>query len=243
MGMGMGPWPIGDGETVEMNERRSPPGPLYHDFAWLGMPTRQLPGIYARNQQVKAPVLAAYVLTAFARLRCRGHGAISFAELFCAYGFYALLAAHFGAARSIGYDDDREGHLANAERMRDLLGLHQTTFRRTAVEAIAPGERADVVANVGGLYHVDDPEAVLDRSYEMANHYLIVQTVISLARDEPDYFERPAPGLSWGNRYSRASFDRMIRSRGWRIADTLFNTLDGNPRPEDRGSLYYLIEK
>src|SRR5690606_29398637 len=125
MGMGMGPWPIGDGETVEMNERRSPPGPLYHDFAWLGMPTRQLPGIYARNQQVKAPVLAAYVLTAFARLRCRGHGAISFAELFCADGFYALLAAHFGAARSIGYDDDREGHLANAERMRDLLGLHQ----------------------------------------------------------------------------------------------------------------------
>lgn len=226
-----------------MNQQRSPPGPLYHDFAWLGLPTAQLPGIYGPNQQAKAPVLAAYILLAFARLRCCGHDAISFAELFCADGFYALLAAHFGAARSTGYDDDRDGHLANAERMRDLLGLHQTTFRRIAVESIAPGERADVVANVGGLYHVDDPEAVLDKSYEMANHYLIVQTVVSLARDEADYLERPAPGLSWGNRYSRASFDRMIRSRGWHIVDALFNTLDGNPRLEDRGSLYYLIEK
>jgi hypothetical protein len=227
----------------KVNDRPTPPGPLYHDFAWLGMPTVQLPGIYAPNQQAKAPVIAAYLLTAFARLRCRGQRDLSFAELFCADGFYTLLAAHFGASRATGYDDDREGHLANAERMRELLGLGQAEFRRTRVEAIPDAERADVVANVGGLYHVDDPEAVLDRSYRMANHYLIVQTVVSLARDEPDYFERPAPGLSWGNRYSRASFDRMIRSRGWRIVDALFNTLDGNPRLEDRGSLYYLIEK
>lgn len=63
--------------------------------------------------------------------------------------------------------------------MRDLLGLGQAEFRRTRVEAIPDAERADVVANVGGLYHVDDPEAVLDRSYRMANHYLIVQTVVS----------------------------------------------------------------
>lgn len=226
-----------------MNERLAPPGPLYHDFAWLGVPTAQLPGIYAANQQAKAPVIAAYIMLAFARLRCRGLGDISFAELFCADGFYALLAARFGAARSTGYDDDREGHLANAERMRDLLGLHRVSFRRTRVEELPAGERADVVANVGGLYHVDDPEAVLEQSYRMANHYLIVQTVVSLAREEADYLERPAPGLSWGNRFSRASFDGMIRGRGWRILDAMFNTLDGNPRPEDRGSLYYLIEK
>ncbi len=226
-----------------MHEGKRAPGPLYHDFAWLGLPTEQLPGIYAQNQQAKAPVIAAYMLTACARLRCRGQTAWSFAELFCADGFYALLAAHFGAATSTGYDDDREGHLAHAEQMRDLLGLEQTSFHRTRIEDISPGARADVVANVGGLYHVDDPERVLNQSYEMANHYLIVQTVVSLAREELDYFERPAPGLNWGNRFSRASFDRMIRGRGWRIVDALFNTLDGNPRLEDRGSAYYLIEK
>lgn len=226
-----------------MNIDRTFPGPLYHDFAWLGRPTAQLPGIYGPNQRAKAPVIAAYILLAFARLRCRGREDISFAELFCADGFYTLLAAQFGARRAVGYDNDRDGHLASAVQMRDLLGLDRASFHRTDIEAIAPETRAAVVANVGGLYHVDDPEAVLDQSYRMAEDYLIVQNVVSLATAAPDYFERPAPGLSWGNRYSRESFDRMIRSRGWCIVDTMFNTLDGNPRLEDRGSLYYLIEK
>ena len=226
-----------------MSERRPLPGPLYHDFAWLGLPTEQLPGIYGPNQRAKAPVITAYMMLAFARLRCRGRDAISFAELFCADGFYTMFAARFGADRAIGYDNDRDGHLASAVRMRDLLGLDRASFQRTAIEAIAPGERASVVANVGGLYHVDDPEAVLDQSYRMAEDYLIVQNVVSLATTAPDYFERPAPGLGWGNRYSRESFDRTIRRRGWRIVDAMFNTLDGNPRLEDRGSLYYLIEK
>lgn len=47
-------------------------GPTYHDFSWLGLPTRQIEGIYAPNQRAKAPVIAAYILLAFARLRCAG---------------------------------------------------------------------------------------------------------------------------------------------------------------------------
>jgi SAM-dependent methyltransferase len=226
-----------------MTADRTPPRPLYHDFAWLGLPTAQLPGIYGPNQRAKAPVITAYILLAFAKLRCRGCHDISFAELFCADGFYTLFAARFGAGRAMGYDNDRDGHLASAERVRDLLGLGQASFHQTDIEAIAPDARASVVANVGGLYHVDDPEAVLDQSYRMAEDYLIVQNVVSLANDAPDYFERPAPGLTWGNRFSRASFDALIRRRGWKVVDSAFNSLDANPRPEDRGSLYYLIEK
>lgn len=218
-------------------------GPTYHDFSWLGLPTEQIPGIYAPNQRAKAPVLTAYILLALARLQCRGRDAISFAELFCADGFYAMFAARFGAARAVGFDNDREGHLATAMAVRDRLGLHQVDFRRTNIEDIDPSQRFDIVANVGGLYHVDDPDEVLEQSYAMADAYLIVQNVVSLAAEGADYFERPAPGLTWGNRFSRASFDALVRGKGWRIVDSCFNTLAANPRLEDRGSLYYLIEK
>jgi hypothetical protein len=67
--------------------------------------------------------------------------------------------------------------------------------------------------------------------------------VVSLATDDADYFESPAPGWTWGNRFSRKSFDRMIRSLGYTIVDSHFNELEGNSRPEDRGSVYYLIQK
>lgn len=218
-------------------------GPTYHDFSWLGLPTRQIEGIYAPNQRAKAPVIAAYILLAFARLRCAGREDITFAELFCADGFYAMFAARFGASAAVGFDDDRDGHLAKAELIRGRLGLEQVRFEKTDVAAISPAQRFAVVANVGGLYHVDDPVRVLQQSYDMATDYLIVQTVVSLARTEDDYFERPAPNWTWGNRYSRASFDRLIREQGWHVVDQSFNVLAGNARPEDQGSVYYLIEK
>lgn len=230
---------------MNRNMTRSLPdlGPTYHDFACLGLKTQQISGIYAPNQRAKVPIISAYILMAFTRLRARGVEAFSFAELFCADGFYAMFAARFGAAGATGFDNDRDGHLASAAMIRDRLDLPQVDFRTTRIEDIPAAESFDVVANVGGLYHVDDPEAVLEQSYAMARSYLVVQNVVSLATDAWDYFERPAPGLDWGNRFSRASFDGMVRSKNWRIVDSFFNTLDANPRLEDRGSVYYLIEK
>lgn len=218
-------------------------GPIYHDFSWLGLKTRQIEGIYAANQHAKAPVIAAYILLAIAKLRCRGCREISFAELFCADGFYAMLAAHFGAQSSTGYDNDRDGHLGTAIRIRDQLKLWNVRFCKTNVEAIPIDARYSIVANVGGLYHVDDPVAVLHRSYAMATDFLIIQNVVSLARNDADYFAQPAPGLDWGNRFSRQSFDALIQATGWTVVESAFNELEGNPRNEDRGSVYYLVEK
>lgn len=223
-----------------MNGEADTPG--YHDFSWLGCPTPQIPGIFKPNQDAKAPVLCAYILLALARARAATGGATTFAELFCADGFYAMFAARFGAARAWGYDSDRDGHLASALRMRARLGIDNVDFVRCRVEDLG-AERFDIVANVGGLYHVDDPRAVLEASWNMARRYLIVQNVVSMANDEPDYFERPAPGLDWGNRFSRRSFDRLVRGLGGMVVLADFNTLDANPRIEDRGSMYYLIEK
>jgi hypothetical protein len=103
----------------------------------------------------------------------------------------------------------------------------------------------DVVANIGGLYHVSDPEDILSMSYLMAKRYLIVQSVVSLATNDENYFSAPAPapGWTWGNRFSRESFDKMIQSKRFKVIDKHFNKLEGNDRLEDKGSVYYLIEK
>lgn len=216
--------------------------PTYHDFALLGLPTAQLPGIFAPNQQVKAPVLQAYILFALARLACERRPA-TFAELFCADAYYAMFARRFGAARAVGIDSDRDGYLASGRAVLARLGLTDVELRQQDVHALDPGERFTIVANVGGLYHVADPERVLDLSYAICERFLIVQTVVSLATDDPGYFATPAPGLPHGSRHSRSSFDRLVRGRGWHVVDSMFATLDANPRLEDRGCLFYLVEK
>jgi hypothetical protein len=217
-------------------------GPLYHSYRLLGAVNEQLPGIYALNQACKEPILIGYIEYAIAKCRGQASAPVSFAELFCADGYYAMVARHMGAAASIGIDNDRDGHFANAEAIAAALGL-DVQFLRMEVEAIDTLDPVDIVANVGGLYHVDDPLALLAKSHAFARRFLIVQTVVSLANNDEAYFEAPAPGWTWGNRFSRASFDKAIRDTGWVVVDRHFNELEGNDRPEDRGSAYYLIRR
>ena len=218
-------------------------GPLYHSYRLLGGLNDQIPGIYAPNQACKEPILLAYIQHAIAKCRTQVATPVSFAELFCADGYYAMLARQFGATSSMGIDNDRDGHLGNAAEVARALGLGDVRFVKMEVDAIESLPRVDIVANVGGLYHVTDPLAILRKSYAMAKRFLIVQNVVSLATTDDGYFEQPAPGWTWGSRFSRQSFDRAIGESGWDVVDRHFNELEGNTRPEDRGSVYYLIRR
>jgi hypothetical protein len=218
-------------------------GPLYHSYRIFGVRNEQLPGIYAPNQACKEPILLAYVQFAIAKCRTSSSTPVSFAELFCADGYYAMAARHFGASDALGIDNDRDGHFGAAERIAAVLGIDRITFLKMDVNDIPSLPPVDIVANVGGLYHVPNPEEILRSSYAMARRFLIVQTVVSMATDDEHYRASPAPGWNWGNRFSRASFDALIRGTGWAVVDRHFNELEGNERPEDRGSVYYLIRK
>ena len=216
-------------------------GPLYHSYRLFGVRNAQLPGIYAANQASKEPILLAYIQFAIAKCRVARETPVSFAELFCADGYYAMAARHLGATDALGIDNDRDGHFGTAQRIAGLLGIDRIEFLKMDVNDIASLAPVDIVANVGGLYHVANPEEILRKSHAMARRFLIVQSVVSMASDDERYFESPAPGWSWGNRFSRASFDGLIRSTGWTVVDRHFNELEGNDRPEDRGSVYYLV--
>lgn len=216
-------------------------GPLYHSYRRLGADNEQLPGIYPVNQACKEPILLAYIQYAIAKCRDRVATPVSFAELFCADGYYAMAARRMGATSALGIDNDRDGHLATAPAVAAALGLDGMRFLKMEAGDIDTLPPVDIVANVGGLYHVANPLEILRKSHRMARRYLIVQNVVSLASDAPDYFVAPAPGWTWGSRFSVPSFDRAMKDTGWTIVDRHFNELEGNERPEDRGSLYYLV--
>ncbi|MBA4142212.1 MAG: methyltransferase domain-containing protein [Nitrosospira sp.] len=185
----------------------------------------------------------AYVLLALAKCKKDMNTPVSFAELFCADGYYAMAARHLGVAKSLGIDNNRDGHFTKAKLIAERLGLDNCTFVQMDVNDIENIEPLDIVANIGGLYHVENPESILEKSYALARQFLIVQTVVSLASEADDYYRSPAPGWTWGNRFSRNSFEKLIAKKGWNIIDKHFNILEGNERLEDMGSIYYLIQK
>jgi hypothetical protein len=218
-------------------------GPLYHDYSFFGARNEQLPGIFAANQRAKAPIVTAYIALAIARARESADGAVSFLELFCADAYYAMVAARLGASPTTGLDNHRDRYSDRAPEIARRLGIRSFRLLDMDVAEIDSLSPVDVVANIGGLYHVANPIEVLESSHRLARGYLVVQSVVSLATEDAEYFETPAPGWDWGSRFSRASFDAMIRARGYDIVQSHANELTGNERLSDRGSVYYLIRK
>jgi hypothetical protein len=218
-------------------------GPLYHDFSFFGVNNEQLPGIYGPNQKAKFPIIMAYISYAIAKSKSKIADNVSFTELFCADGFFAMVAAKLGCNECYGVDNNIAKHSKNTAAIPKRLGLTHVTFVNAEIKPNSELTPTDIVANVGGLYHVSTPREILEMSYNLAKKFLIVQSVVSLANTEESYFESPAPGWTWGCRFSRESFDKMIKDSGFEVVDSHFNELEGNDRLEDRGSVYYLIKK
>ncbi len=217
-------------------------GPLYHNYSLFGVHNEQLPGIFKLNQQAKEEFLIPYITRAVNILK-ETNMLISFMELFCADGYYAMVARQLGATIAYGVDNNRDGFFAKASQIASALGVDNIHFFEKDVQDIGTFKPVDIVANLGGLYHVSNPEQILVESYAVAKSFLIVQSVVSMENNSEDYFEAPAPGWSWGSRYSRESFHKMILAKNWNILDYNFNELPGNINKVSMGSVYYLIKK
>lgn len=217
---------------------------LYHEYSFFGLQNNQPNQMFVENQRAKAPIITAYIALAIAKVK-KVKEDVSFVELFCADAYYAMVASRLGASTVAGIDNNKDKH-SDVKKLRSIakkLKIENFSFIDMDINKLSRKDKFDIVANVGGLYHVREPEKILEHSYNMANHYLIVQSVVSLANKDSNYFESPAPGWDWGCRYNPISFDKMIRNKGYKIIEYHFNELKGNNRLEDRGSVYYLIEK
>lgn len=218
--------------------------PLYHEYSFFGVKNEQTKGHYVDNQKAKAPIITAYIAYAIAKSK-EFSEEVSFSELFCADGYFAMVASRLGATKSYGIDNNfsKHGYILKSDEIAKRLGLDNVAFIKEDVNKSSKLPKVDIVANVGGLYHVSNPKEILAKSFKMAKRYLIIQSVVSMSTKSANYFETPAPGWTWGCRFSRQSFDKLIKDSGYRVIDQHFNELKGNKRLEDRGSVYYLIEK
>lgn len=218
-------------------------GPLYHDYSFFGFKSIQKEGNFELNQKAKEPIIIAYIAYAIAKSKFDPKDSVTFSELFCADGYYAMIASRLGCNLSFGIDNNKHGFFDKSHEIIKRLGLDNVKFIKEEITGESNFPSTDIVANLGGLYHVDNPEEILRMSYNMSNRFLIVQNVVSLRTENENYYEAPAPGWTWGNRYSKKSFDKMINKICNKVIDHHFNELIGNERLEDRGSVYYLIEK
>jgi len=217
---------------------------FYHNYSVFDLSVPQKDGIYAPNQASKGPIISGYLLFALGKLKAKQNGPVSTIEMFCADAYFSFLARKFGADHCIATDNDRDGHFAEAASIKEKLGYgEEVTFLKSDIFDLPKGLSANIVINCGGLYHLSEPLRALDLSYSLATDYLIVQTVVSLASSDKNYFETPAPGWTWGSRFSHEYLLAAIQERGWNIVDVDRNELLGNDKPQDRGSSYFLISK
>ncbi|HTC31365.1 MAG TPA: hypothetical protein VK702_11615 [Candidatus Acidoferrum sp.] len=217
-------------------------GPLYHSYRLFGVANKQLEQ-FRINQRCGEAIVLGYISLAIGKATEQHVEQPSFCELFCGEGYYTMLASWLGANPAVGIDSNRDGWSDRMIKIASRLNLPDVQHERRDVQTIAERDAYDIVANLGGLYHIENPVEVLRKSYDLARRYLIVQTVVTAANNDPNYFASPAPGLSFGSRYSRASFINMVKSEGYRVLDAEFKHLAGNADVEDQGSIYMLIQK
>ncbi|MBY4895089.1 class I SAM-dependent methyltransferase [Rhodobacteraceae bacterium N5(2021)] len=101
----------------------------------------------------------------------QGATAVDFA---CNHGYFSLLAAELGFDAVRGFDL-REVNLRKARLLADQFDLASATFEQRDVYTYEG--QADVVLNLGLLYHVTDPVRLMELSFAATSTFCIVDTI------------------------------------------------------------------
>jgi tRNA (mo5U34)-methyltransferase len=190
------------------------------------------------NQPVKEKPLMALVERAVADLK-PGPACL---ELFSADGYYSCRIKLLSPGANVtGLELDPD-HIRRSETMARRLRLNDLSFRREDVRAFLDqtAERYDLVLCAGGLYHISDPARLLEQIRRVSRGYVVIQSVVTLAAEDPDYFVTPAPGWQHGCRFTHAWLRKRIGEGGWQLLGEERAELPGNRRLQDRGSSFFL---
>ena len=221
----------------------------YHNFESLGVKTKLIPfSGYHEAQSLKDSIVTDYCKIIF---RDTGMSPSTGFELFCSDGYYS----HFFAARGccmLGVDlceDSGEGkkrsnNLDHARLISRILdNSEKTRFEKRDVFEVK--DNFDLIVNIGGLYHISDPTLLIKQNIRYLNQggYAIFQSIVADVKD-PDYFCSPAPGWSWGCRFSHSWLsDTLKKFESIQILDERELTVKYNKSKFDRKYSSFLIRK
>ncbi len=205
----------------------------YHDFEALGLKT----GALHPNQRCKQQNIFTFIDQAVSICQKQVKEVCGI-ELFCANGYYSNYAVKKEAIKMYGIDNDYF-YIAKARLITKILG-NSDKIKFDCRDVFEFTETYDFCICAGGLYHISNPQELLRLLAARVRYALVIQTVYSLANESKNYFESPAPGWTWGCRFSYRYFIKMVNDAGWSIISEAVNQLEGNKRLEDRGSVYLL---
>lgn len=199
---------------------------------------RSAPG-HLSNQPAKEQILVPYLIRCLEALP----GAPTCLELFCADGYYGcMIAQRFPNAQVTGIDL-ASMEIRRAETAARFLELPNVSFAvGDAWELLQESQQYDLVLCAGGLYHLEKPRRFVELVRRITRRYLVVQSVVTLETDDPNYFVTPAPGLRHGSRFTQAALEKWLIEAGWEILDQDHNELPGNRLARDRGSCYFVCQ-
>ena len=195
------------------------------------------PLAHQTNQSTKEAYLLPFIAQAFDTLGTTP----TCLDLFCADGYYSFHMARLRPEATITGVDLDAREIERARLMARLLGAANATFHKADVwEFVRDVRSYDLVFCTGGLYHLREPRRFVEQLVPLVGRHLIVQSVVTLETEDPDYFVSPAPGWQHGSRFTHAGLYGWIKSAGWDIVADACDELPGNTRLCDRGSSYFL---
>lgn len=97
----------------------------------------------------------------------------------CNSGYFSFDLADRGAAQVDGIDLRHE-NIAQARFLAEHYGIDNVSFEVSDAEADAPAGQWDVVLNLGLLYHVTQPLALLRQTYDWCRRFAVIDTVCTL---------------------------------------------------------------
>jgi ABC-type polysaccharide/polyol phosphate transport system ATPase subunit len=216
--------------------------PWIYDYSTLGVNTGlELISIPpTKNQKFTEPIITSYLKKAFENIR---NERPTLLDMFCIDGFFSIYAAKtFKCGRILAIDND-QNNVERAKLMNKKLNVDNVEIRLQDPHTLDEQESFDVVLNLYGLHMVSDPENVLKTTHKITKQFALIHSVVTLENVDPDYFETPAPGWTWGCRFTETKISKWIESLDWDIIAHDRNVLEENAALHDRGSVYFLCKK
>jgi hypothetical protein len=227
--------------------------PWYHDFESLGIKT-PFPAdkTYAEYQELKGIICNKYILKAMSEIRIMDQQKnVQILEYFaadCYYGIQALVFDKNSKLTAIDkLDESGEGkkrvnNFEKAKLIARVLKL-QDRIRFITGDVFDYFEKCDLLLNIGGLYHLENPDDLLLQMRKISPEYAVIQSVVHEDINHADFFVTPAPQWTWGSRFTYGYLRKLIIDSGYAVLEEDFNLLYLNDRPEDRGSAYFLVKR
>lgn len=226
----------------------------YHDFSPVGIPTSIFPGNeYRLSQEDKQNTIMTMLQLASNEFGKNQAGELpTMVDLFCADAYYSICALQNALVSSAtGYDLEQQagegairmGVLEQAATIRSLTGLEERLHLFNEDVMTYEGVY-DICLCAGGLYHISDPAALIERISRQTRSMLLIQTVIpSHIGDVEPFFVTPAPHWTWGSRFNRKWLEEILTKSGWSVIADEIRTMRANEHDWDKLSITLLCTR